>query len=594
MKGRNKIFLCALCAFLCVFAIKIHPQNKQIDSLTAILKKEGQTRARVDALIELAQILTQNNPDTALIVGHQALALSETLNYKLGQAWTEFRIGQTIYLKRDYTTSMQYYNKALSDCDYISTSKKASDTLSVKKLRGYILNGIGIIYYAQADYRSALSCYKKGLNLLEELGDKKQMGKMLTNIAGVYYAQADAAKALEYFMMGLKISEEVGDKKQIGRILGGIANVHYTQADYPRALDYYFKGLKLVEATGDKPQIGRTLGNIANIYTEQGEFDKALMYHFKGLKISEDIGDKKQIGATLANIANIYRGRSETSKALEYYFKGLKLSKEVNDKQQFGRTLGNIALFYKDQADNPRVAPAKADSLQKLALEYYLKAMKISEEIGDENSLGFIHGNIGNLYYRLGKFRDAEIHIKDALSILQKTGAQGGQKNQQYLLSILYEKTNRPALALEHYKKYIALRDTIFSQENSKKLMRTEMDHEYEKKKAVADAEHKVQIENQKLVAAEKAKKQNIVIGSVIGGLILVLIFAGFVFRSLRITNKQKLIIEKKNMETEHQKKEIEEKQKEILDSIHYARRIQMAQIPSEKQVAYKLERMRK
>jgi len=162
------------------------------------------------------------------------------------------------------------------------------------------------------------------------------------------------------------------------------------------------------------------------------------------------------------------------------------------------------------------------------------------------------------------------------------------------LLSILYEKTNRPALALEHYKKYIALRDTIFSQENSKKLMRTEMDHEYEKKKAVADAEHKVQIENQKLVTAEKEKKQNIVIASVVAGLLLVIIFAGFIFRSLRITSKQKLIIEQKNAETEHQKKEIEEKQKEILDSIRYAKRIQMAQVPSEKRVQSMLSKVKK
>jgi len=37
-----------------------------------------------------------------------------------------------------------------------------------------------------------------------------------------------------------------------------------------------------------------------------------------------------------------------------------------------------------------------------------------------------------------------------------------------------------------------------------------------------------------------------------------------------------------------------EEHQKEILDSIHYAKRIQMAQIPSEKRVKNILERLRK
>jgi uncharacterized membrane-anchored protein YhcB (DUF1043 family) len=95
-------------------------------------------------------------------------------------------------------------------------------------------------------------------------------------------------------------------------------------------------------------------------------------------------------------------------------------------------------------------------------------------------------------------------------------------------------------------------------------------------------------------MAAEKEKKQNIVIFSVIAGLVLVMVFAGFIFRSLRLTNKQRRIIEQKNKETEHQKKEIEEKQKEILDSIHYARRIQMAQVPSEKRVSVMLNKTKK
>ena len=83
-------------------------------------------------------------------------------------------------------------------------------------------------------------------------------------------------------------------------------------------------------------------------------------------------------------------------------------------------------------------------------------------------------------------------------------------------------------------------------------------------------------------------------IGSVAIGLLLVIIFAGYVFKTLRVTRKQKVFIEIKNRETELQKKEIEEKQKEILDSIHYAKRIQTALIPSDKYIDKCLHRMQK
>jgi hypothetical protein len=64
-----------------------------------------------------------------------------------------------------------------------------------------------------------------------------------------------------------------------------------------------------------------------------------------------------------------------------------------------------------------------------------------------------------------------------------------------------------------------------------------------------------------------------------------VLLFAGFIFRSLRITRKQKQIIEQ-------QKHLVEEKQKEILDSIHYARRIQTALLPTDKYIEKSLKRL--
>jgi hypothetical protein len=53
---------------------------------------------------------------------------------------------------------------------------------------------------------------------------------------------------------------------------------------------------------------------------------------------------------------------------------------------------------------------------------------------------------------------------------------------------------------------------------------------------------------------------------------------------------KQKQKVNKIILEQKHL---VDEKQKEILDSIHYARRIQMAQIPSEKQIAAILKNLK-
>jgi serine phosphatase RsbU (regulator of sigma subunit) len=101
------------------------------------------------------------------------------------------------------------------------------------------------------------------------------------------------------------------------------------------------------------------------------------------------------------------------------------------------------------------------------------------------------------------------------------------------------------------------------------------------------DAKDKAeQAEKDIQVAADK-RRETIIIWSVILGLLLVVVFTAFVFRSLRITRRQKKLIEIKNEETEAQKiaveernKIIEEKNKDITDSINYARRLQDAILP--------------
>jgi serine phosphatase RsbU (regulator of sigma subunit) len=84
-------------------------------------------------------------------------------------------------------------------------------------------------------------------------------------------------------------------------------------------------------------------------------------------------------------------------------------------------------------------------------------------------------------------------------------------------------------------------------------------------------------------------------------GLLFVTVFSVFVFRSLKITKKQKQIIEVKSRETEEQKRIaeeqkhlVEEKQKEIIDSIQYARRIQRALITNEKYISKSLTKLKR
>ena len=115
------------------------------------------------------------------------------------------------------------------------------------------------------------------------------------------------------------------------------------------------------------------------------------------------------------------------------------------------------------------------------------------------------------------------------------------------------------------------------------------MQYEFDKKDAVAKLE-----QNKKdLAQAEQNKRQRYVIFSVITGLILVMVFSFFLYRRFKITQKQKAVIELQKNHAEEQREIIttqkhlvDEKQKEIVDSINYAKRIQQALLKEEEHVS--------
>jgi len=76
------------------------------------------------------------------------------------------------------------------------------------------------------------------------------------------------------------------------------------------------------------------------------------------------------------------------------------------------------------------------------------------------------------------------------------------------------------------------------------------------------------------------------------GGLLLVVAFLGFVFNRFKITQKQKVIIEQQKVLVDDAFNHLEEKNKEVMDSIRYAKRIQTALMTNENYINKQLNRL--
>jgi tetratricopeptide (TPR) repeat protein len=217
--------------------------------------------------------------------------------------------------------------------------------------------------------------------------------------------------------------------------------------------------------------------------------------------------------------------------------------------------------------------------------------------VGDKTYEASILGNIGKVYLKENKFKEAENYLQQSVKINTEINSVYDLSFQYETLSELYQKINQPQKALDAYKKYVETHDTLNSEENRKASFQKEMLYEFDKKQSadsIKVAEEK-KLSELKFSEEKKRNKLTLILGS--GVLAIVIAFAAFVYNRLKISQKQKrtiqnqrdLVQEQKNL-VEQQKLIVEEKQKEILDSIKYAKRIQQAMLPSEKFINRKLK----
>ena len=335
-------------------------QNQRImDSLLHVLKTTKEDTNKVNALNSLGIALIGSNPDTSIILGKQALSLSEKVVSKKHIANSYHVIARANYRKGNYISSLENNFKALS------LREALADTPGISKSLG----NIGIVYMEQADYPKALEYYYKALMIDEINANKTGIATKLGNIGIVYSNHGDYEKALEYYFKSLKIEEQLGNKNGIASTLNNIGIVYRNQMNYSKALDYYFKALSMAEQSGDKYLIAGTLGNIGLVYSTQGDFPKALDYYFKRLKMAEQVRNKYGIGLGLGTIGFVYFKTGMFAAAEAYTKKAIAVFDSIgamNDLWQFEEQLSQLY---------------DTTGRYNLALEHYKKAMVIKDTL---------------------------------------------------------------------------------------------------------------------------------------------------------------------------------------------------------------------
>jgi len=445
----------------------------------------------------------------------------------------------------------------LAQNHYMDSLRKVLKTENDDTSKVNTLNTMSAAVEQLGSYDSSLLYAERANKLAEEIGFKKGIAFASIYIGNIYFDRGDYLKTLEYQQKALDISQQIGDKKGIAYSLTDIGIVYYNTGDYAKALDCMLKSLTIAQEIGNKSSISTNLCNLGAIYDNTGDHSKALEYIFKALEMDREKRNTDGAALDLANISGIYQEQENYQKALEYALQSLILAHEVGDEEAISLNLGNIGDLYEIQANYPK------------ALEYFFKALAILRQIGNKRNTSRTLGDIGHVYTLQKNYKLARVYLDSSLIIAKNTGEKDNMKVVYLGLCSLDSATGNYKAAFDDHKEYIMYRDTLMNDDNKKKIMQTQLNYEFRNKidstKAVQD---KVD-----LIAEKKNQQQKMLLYSFIGGFALMLILALFIFRGYRQKQRaNKIIIQQKEL--------VEEKNKEILDSINYAKRLQEAILP--------------
>lgn len=329
------------------------------------------------------------------------------------------------------------------------------------------------------------------------------------------------------------------------------------------ALDYFMKALSVAESEKYSKLLESLYSNIGSVYFRIGDSKNALDYYTKGLVVAKIGNNVKMVFIISQNIGSILVNEKKYNEAIEHYLSIKDEMGESIQKQDLVVLLANVAGCYS--------AIEKLDKAEKFANE----AVEISLQCNYKSTLAQSYQILSQIYRLRKNYQRSSFYAEKALAIGQDIESWQLIRDASKRLCALFEETNNYKKALFYNRMVEVANDSIFNESKNKEINGLQLTYERER-----NLKEKALLEKDKALILERSKKQKIIIASITTGLGFLVFMVTFILRRLRITRRQKRIIEEKNVEISAQNTVISQQNDDIVSSITYASRIQSAMIP--------------
>ena len=404
----------------------------------------------------------------------------------------------------------------------------------------------GLTYYTDALSSATKINYQKGLALL------------YNNYGTYLYNKNEFDSAAYYYKLTNKISSEIGDKELMLKSLSNIASIEFMNGDYVNALNHYNKGLKIENELGYEEGSVISINNVGFVYNALAMDEKAYSTFLKAEKIYTKKNKLSSLLYSYDGLSITYIRLKKPDSAIYYGKKYLDAAEKLNDLYAMGYALDNLGSLHRNIKKNQE------------ALAYFKKASSIYEKIDDYRLGMTIYANLSQLYLNMKDTLNANKCLEKMMQFENKFKIGVDRRSfYPFFAQIAYVKKDYKK-AYDYLHTYIAVKDSSYNIEVAQQINEINTKYQTDKKEK---ENLLLQKENEKRNQELQSQKtvSNYLIAIIALG-ILMFVGAVAMFKKINRINGELQI---KNKDIEEKNNTLTEQKKEILDSIHYARRIQ-------------------
>ena len=365
------------------------------------------------------------------------------------------------------------------------------------------------------------------------------MGWFLTNTI----EKPDEAKP--YLEKAMQIARQTNDSAQIATSLTYTGFMYQMKSYYHIALDYYLQSITYKEKLPNKRTLAFSYNLVGKVYEFEGDFEKSLEYHQIALGLRKKFADSLQVAHSLKNIGWAYLKNKEYQHSISAFERSISLSKPYNHRRRISFGYNGLGYNY--------LALKQPDT----ALAYFKKALVLSQEINIDFNVSQAFVGISNAYFEINDDANARLMAEQALKTIGDHRYFDQLKDAYLLLHKISERELNTKQALNYFKLYQGIKDSISNKDTEAKIAEMQLRFESAKKEQKLALLQQEIAESNQLIQTEKGNRKLLYLA--LGAIASILLIVSWYYRrNIRQKKRLKLMVQEKNTllkETNHRVK---------------------------------------